>query len=76
MCNCKNWKIISHVASASFGICLILYTTLVCLLLLSFEDLLHFVPNTLFIAGLFHSDKADTPATASCKEKLLIALYD
>jgi hypothetical protein len=41
-----------------------------------FEDLLLFIPNSLFIAGFFHSDKTDTPATASCKEKLLIALYD
>jgi hypothetical protein len=64
-----------------------------------FEDLLFFVPNSLFIAGFFDSENnffktfyslfqiaflltvkiifsTDTPATATCKEKLLIALHN
>jgi hypothetical protein len=44
-----------------------------------FEDLLLFVPNSLFLVGFFENDKAFfscTPATATCKEKLLIALHN
>jgi len=44
-----------------------------------FEDHLRFVLNSLFIAGLFDSERissTDTPATATCKERLLIALHN
>jgi len=53
--------------------------TFVCLVYLFFEDLLLFVPNSLFIDGFFDNEKdffSDTPTTASCKEKLLIALHN
>jgi hypothetical protein len=51
-----------------------------CMLTLSYcENVLLFVPNSLFIAGFFDSEKnssTDTPATATCKEKLLIVLQN